>query len=56
MVVVGGATLVAKVLAMAKDMAVASYFGTSDAVDAFFIALTVPMFVISVIAGSIPGA
>lgn len=56
MVVVGGATLLAKVLAMAKDMAVASYFGTSDAVDAFFIALTVPTFAINVIAGSIPAA
>jgi len=56
MVVVGAATLLTKVLAMAKDMTVASYFGTSDAVDAFFIALTVPTFVITVIAGSIPAA
>jgi len=56
MLVVGAATVLAKVLAMAKDMLVASYFGTSDAVDAFFIAQTVPMFVISVIAGSIPAA
>lgn len=56
MMVVGAATLLAKVLAMAKDMAVASYFGTSDSVDAFFIALTVPTFAINVIAGSIPAA
>ena len=56
MVVVGTATLLAKVLAMAKDMAVASYFGTSDAVDAYFISLTVPTFAINVIAGSIPAA
>ena len=56
MVVVGGATVFAKVLAMAKDVLVASYFGTSDAVDAFFIAQTVPAFAISVIAGSIPAA
>ena len=54
MVVVGGATVLSKVLAMAKDMTVASYFGTSDAVDAFFIAMTVPTFAISVIANSIP--
>ena len=33
MVVVGAATLLSKVLGMAKDVAVASYFGTSDAVD-----------------------
>ena len=56
MVVVGAATLLAKVLGMAKDMVVASYFGTSDAVDAFFIALAVPSFVINVIAGSLPAA
>lgn len=56
MVVVGAATLLAKVLAMAKDIAVASYFGTSDAVDAYFISLTVPTFAINVIAGSIPAA
>jgi len=56
MVVVGAATLLAKVFAMAKDVAVASYFGTSDAVDAYFIALTVPTFAINVLAGSIPAA
>lgn len=56
MVVVGAATVLSKVLGMAKDIVVASYFGTSDAVDAFFIAQTVPTFAISVIAGSIPAA
>jgi putative peptidoglycan lipid II flippase len=56
MVVVGAATVLGKVLAMAKDIVVASYFGISDAVDAFFIAQTVPTFGISVIAGSIPAA
>jgi putative peptidoglycan lipid II flippase len=56
MMVVGTATVFGKVLAMAKDIAVASYFGTSDSVDAFFIALTVPTFAINVIAGSIPAA
>jgi putative peptidoglycan lipid II flippase len=56
MVVVGAATVFAKILAMAKDVLVASYFGTSDAVDAFFIAQSVPAFAISVIAGSIPAA
>jgi putative peptidoglycan lipid II flippase len=56
MVIVGVATLLAKVLGMAKDMVVASYFGTSDAVDAFFIALAVPSFAINVIAGTLPAA
>jgi putative peptidoglycan lipid II flippase len=56
MIVVGVAGVLGKVLAMAKDIVVASYFGTSDAVDAFFIAQTVPTFAISVIAGSIPAA
>ena len=56
MLVVGGATVLGKVLAMAKDMVAASYFGTSDAIEAFFIAMTVPTFAISVIAGSIPAA
>ena len=56
MVVVGAATVLSKVVGMAKDIVVASYFGTSDAVDAFFIAQTVPTFAISVIAGSIPAA
>jgi len=54
--VVGAAPLLTKVLSMAKDMVVASYFGTSDAVDAFFVAMAVPTFAISVIAGSIPAA
>jgi putative peptidoglycan lipid II flippase len=56
MVVVGLATLFGKAVAMAKDMTVASFFGTSDAIDAFFIALTVPTFAINVIAGSLPAA
>ena len=56
MVVVGAGTLFGKILAMVKDMTVASYFGTSDAVDAFFIALAVPTFAINVVAGSLPVA
>lgn len=56
MAVVGAGTLLGKALAMVKDMAVASYFGTSDAVDAFFIALAVPTFAINVVAGSLPVA
>src|SRR5215211_3198780 len=53
---VGAAGLLLKVGAMARDVVVASYFGTSDAVDAFFIALTVPTFAINIITGSLPAA
>jgi putative peptidoglycan lipid II flippase len=56
MVAVGIATLVGKVVAMARDVAIASYFGTSDAVDAFFIALAVPTYVSYVLTGSLPVA
>ena len=56
MVAVGIATLVGKVVAMARDVAVAWFFGTSDAVDAFFIALAVPSYVGEVLTGSLPVA
>jgi putative peptidoglycan lipid II flippase len=56
MVAVGIATLFGKIVAMARDMAVASFFGTSDAVDAFFIALAVPSYVSQVLTGSLPVA
>lgn len=56
MATVGAAGVLLKVVAMAKDVVVASYFGTSDAVDAFFIALTVPTFAINMITASLPVA
>jgi putative peptidoglycan lipid II flippase len=56
MVAVGVATLLGKVIAMGRDVAVASFFGTSDAVDAFFIALAVPSYVSQVLTGSLPVA
>jgi putative peptidoglycan lipid II flippase len=56
MVTVAAGALALKLAATGKDMVVAAHFGTSDAVDAFFIALTVPTFVIYVIAGSLPAA
>lgn len=56
MVVVGAGTVLAKVVGMAKDILVASYFGRSDAVDAFFIAMAVPTFAINVVTGSLPVA
>jgi len=56
MVSVGGVVLVVKVAALAKDVVTASYFGTSDAMDAFLIAFVLPTFAINVIAGSLEAA
>lgn len=56
MVTVGGVTALLKVAAMAKDMVVASYFGTSDAMDAFLIAFLLPAFAINVVANSFEAA
>jgi putative peptidoglycan lipid II flippase len=41
---------------MLKDMALADRFGTSDAMDAYLIALVVPMMAVNVIGASIPPA
>ena len=56
MVSVGAVTLVAKLAALGKDVVTASYFGTSDAMDAFLIAFVLPTFAINVIAGSLEAA
>lgn len=55
-VTVGGYTFVAKVIAMGKDVAVAYSLGTSDALDAFLIALVVPMVATGVITGALSAA
>lgn len=56
MVTVGGLTLVAKLLSMAKELVVANQFGTGDALDAFLIAFLLPSFAINVVAGSFNAA
>lgn len=56
MVTVGGVTLLVRMAAMGKDVVSAAYFGTSDAMDAFFIAFVLPTFAINVIAGSLEAA
>ena len=56
MVTVGSVTLVVKLAALAKDVVTASYFGTSDGMDAFLIAFVLPTFAINVIAGSLESA
>jgi putative peptidoglycan lipid II flippase len=54
--IVGGLTFGVKLLAMVKDAIVAAFFGTNDAVDAFFIAFVLPTYVIQVVAGSLNAA
>ncbi|MEM6752563.1 MAG: lipid II flippase MurJ [Cyanobacteria bacterium P01_C01_bin.38] len=53
---VGLGTALVKIAAMAKELVVAWRFGTQDELDAFYIALLVPSFVINVIAGSFNSA
>ncbi|MDI7261090.1 MAG: virulence factor MviN, partial [Thermodesulfobacteriota bacterium] len=49
-------TLICQLVALAKELWVAAWFGTSDALDAFLMAMVIPTFVINVIAGSFHSA
>jgi putative peptidoglycan lipid II flippase len=40
--VVGGATLVSRILGYARDMVIAYFFGTASSADAFFVAFRIP--------------
>ena len=51
--VVGLFTVLSQVGGFAKELTVAAWFGTGDAVDAFLIALLVPSFIVNILAGSI---
>lgn len=53
---VGGMTLLVKIVAMVKEMAVARAFGTSASLDAYLLAFAFPSFVISVVSGSFNAA
>lgn len=55
-VTVGALTLVAAIATMGKELLVAAFFGTSDALDAFLIAFLLPSFIITVLAGSFSAA
>src|SRR5438094_2829153 len=55
-VIIGVLTILAKLVAIAKDLVIAKIFGTSDAVDAFLIAFMLPSFAISVVSGSLNNA
>jgi putative peptidoglycan lipid II flippase len=54
--VVGAASLVVKLMSTAKELAVAGYYGRSDMLDAYLIALLVPAFLINLIGGSFNAA
>ena len=56
MMVVVAMTGVAKLILAAKELVVAGYFGTGEMVDAFLVALLLPMFAINVLAGSFSAA
>jgi len=51
--IVGLFTVLSQVGGFAKELTVAAWFGTGDAVDAFLIALLVPSFIVNILAGSI---
>jgi putative peptidoglycan lipid II flippase len=53
MLTVGGLTVLVKVMAAAKELAVAYHFGTQDALDAFLMAFLVPTFALTLVSGSL---
>jgi putative peptidoglycan lipid II flippase len=54
--IVGLGTIFVKLLAIVKELVVAAQFGTTADLDAFLIALTIPSFVLNIIAGSFNSA
>jgi putative peptidoglycan lipid II flippase len=55
-VTIGTLTLICQLVAVVKELWVAAWFGTSDALDAFLMAIVIPTFVINVVAGSFQSA
>ena len=55
-VIVGACSGVAKLAATAKELAVANWFGRGDALDAFLIAMILPLTITGLLAGSFNGA
>jgi putative peptidoglycan lipid II flippase len=56
MLTVAVMTVLVKLIAAAKEVVVAGYFGTGDVVDAFLIAFLLPTFAINLLAGSFSSA
>lgn len=55
-IVVGLGTILVKLVAVVKELVVAYQFGTATELDAFLIALTIPSFLITIVAGSFNSA
>jgi putative peptidoglycan lipid II flippase len=55
-VTIGVLTLAVHLVAIAKELLVAAWFGTSDTMDAFLMAMVIPTFIINVVAGSFHSA
>lgn len=55
-IVVGIGTILVKLVAIVKELVVAYQFGTATELDAFLIALTIPSFLITIVAGSFNSA
>ncbi len=51
--IVGIFTIMSQIGGFAKELTVAAWFGTGDALDAFLIGLLVPTFAVNIIAGSL---
>jgi putative peptidoglycan lipid II flippase len=51
--IVGAFTILTQIGGFAKELTVAAWFGTGDALDAFLIALLVPTFAVNIIGGSL---
>jgi len=51
-IIVAFFTLLCQLVSIAKELIVAAYFGTGDDLDAFLIALLLPLFIINVLTGS----
>jgi putative peptidoglycan lipid II flippase len=54
--IIGLMTLAVKAGSVGKELVVAAYFGTGDALDAFLIAFILPQFAVNIIAGSFGSA
>jgi putative peptidoglycan lipid II flippase len=54
--IVGIFTILAQTFGFAKELTVAAWYGTGDALDAFLIALLVPTFIVNILSGSITAA
>lgn len=56
LIFVGAGSVFAKLATMVKELAVANWFGRNDAIDAFLLAMVLPITVTGLIAGSFNGA